>query len=177
MKKLIRYFSLFIINHFLCGTHFWGLKRSLLKLSNINIEDDVKIVGPIYIKSQASLSIGSQTWIGENFNIAGNGKVTIGNNCDISSNVIFSTGTHEVSNSFRRAGIGYCENIIIGDGCWIGINSTLLSGVNIGNGVIIAACSCVNKNVLDNLMVGGVPAHMIKKLEVNCENINNNSSL
>ncbi|OUQ04138.1 hypothetical protein B5E91_11510 [Thomasclavelia spiroformis] len=175
MKKIVRYFSLFIINHFLCGTHFWVIKRLLLKIAGIHTGNNVKVVGPIYIKSQASLSIGNQTWIGEKFTVAGNGNVYIGNHCDISSDVIFSTGTHKIACSNRRAGKGYCENIRVGDGCWIGIRSTILSGVNIGDGVVIAACSCVNRDVNNNLVVGGVPSHKIRNLEVESENINSNS--
>lgn len=177
MKKIVRYFSLFIINHFLCGTHFWSIKRLLLKIADIYVGNDAKIVGPIYIKSQASLSIGNNTWIGEKFTVAGNGKVYIGNQCDISSDVIFSTGTHKIGGSNRRAGKGYCENITVGNGCWIGIRSTILSGVNIGDGVVIGACSCVTKDVVDNQVAGGVPSHKIRNLEVKSEDINSNSAI
>ena len=165
MKKIVRYFSLFVINHFLCGTHFWSIKRFLLKISDILVGNNVKIVGPIYMKSCSDLEIGDNTWIGEKLVIAGNDKVVIGKNCDISSNVTFATGTHYISSSKRRAGQGYCKRIIIGDGCWIGINSTILSGVKIDSGVIVGACSCVNKSIDENILVGGIPAKKIRDLD------------
>ena len=45
---------------------------------------------------------------------------------------------------------------------WIGINSTILSGVTIGDGAVIAACSVVTKNIPPYAIVGGNPAKIIK---------------
>lgn len=54
--------------------------------------------------------------------------------------------------------------INVGEGTWIGGRSTILPGVNIGKGCIIAAGSVATKDVPDNTMVGGVPAKQIKNL-------------
>ena len=53
--------------------------------------------------------------------------------------------------------------IKIGNHVWIGINATILKGVTIGDGAIIAAGAVVNKDVEENSLVGGVPAKVIKK--------------
>lgn len=50
----------------------------------------------------------------------------------------------------------------IGDNVWIGENVCILLGVSIGDGCIIAANSVVNRDVLDNSMVAGAPAKVIK---------------
>lgn len=52
--------------------------------------------------------------------------------------------------------------IIVGDDVWIGERSTILSGVNIGQGAIVAAGSVVTKDVPPYAIVGGVPAEIIK---------------
>ena len=55
--------------------------------------------------------------------------------------------------------------IIIGDNCWFGANVTVLQGVTIGNGCVIAAGSVVTKDVPDNAMIAGVPAAVKKIIE------------
>ena len=46
---------------------------------------------------------------------------------------------------------------------WIGMGATILSGVTIGDGAIIAAGSVVNKDVPANALVGGVPARVLRE--------------
>ena len=53
-------------------------------------------------------------------------------------------------------------NVIIGNDVWIGINTTIMSGVSIGDGAIIGANSVVTKDVEDYEVVAGNPAKHIK---------------
>ena len=73
--------------------------------------------------------------------------------------------THNVDNSERRAGALRHESISIGNGCWIGTRATILPGVKIGGGSIIAAGAVITKDVDTNTLVGGVPAKMIRQLD------------
>ena len=56
------------------------------------------------------------------------------------------------------------ESIHIGNKVWIGSNSTVLPGVTVGDGAIIAAGAVVAKDVPPKTVVGGVPARVIKEL-------------
>ena len=60
----------------------------------------------------------------------------------------------------------YPKSIKIGDNVWIGSNATILQGVTIRNGAIIGANAVVTKNVPENTIVAGVPARVIRKIEV-----------
>lgn len=54
------------------------------------------------------------------------------------------------------------RNVVIKNDVWIGLNSTILEGVTIGNGAIIGACSVVSKDVPDYAVVVGNPAKIIR---------------
>ena len=65
----------------------------------------------------------------------------------------------------------YKGDIRIGNDVWIGYGATILSGVNIGHGAIIAANACVVKDVPPYAIVGGVPAKLIRyRFDVNTIN-------
>ena len=55
--------------------------------------------------------------------------------------------------------------IIVGKNVWIGSNSTILQGVSIGDGAIVAAGAVVTKDVPANSIVGGIPAKLIRYIE------------
>lgn len=61
-------------------------------------------------------------------------------------------------------GVSLSAPITIEDGCWIGASVTILPGVRIGKGCVIAAGAVVTHDVEDNTLVGGVPAKVIKEL-------------
>jgi acetyltransferase-like isoleucine patch superfamily enzyme len=54
--------------------------------------------------------------------------------------------------------------ILIKKNAWIGANATILQGVTIGENAVVAAGSMVYKDVPDNVVVGGVPAKIIKHI-------------
>ena len=54
--------------------------------------------------------------------------------------------------------------ITIGKDVWIGANATVVPGVTIGDGAVIAAGAVVTRDVPPNVVVGGVPARVLKKI-------------
>ena len=91
--------------------------------------------------------------------------IEIGNNCLITQNVRFMTHDGSV-NIVRRLDDKYKDilkfgKIIVGDNVFIGANSTIMPNVKIGSNSIIAACSCVTKDIPDGEVWGGVPAKKI----------------
>lgn len=91
-------------------------------------------------------------------------KIVIGKNVSIAFDVLLCTSSHEIGSQGKRAGKSKRAPIYIGDGCWIGARATVLPGVNIGEGCIVAAGSVVNKDCASNGLYAGVPAKRIKDL-------------
>lgn len=102
-------------------------------------------------------------------------KLKIGNYVSIASDVKFLLCGEHILNSFstfpitvKVLGIGEDESyakgdIIVEDDVWIGQNAIILSGVRIGQGAVIAAGSVVTKDVEPYAIVGGNPAHVLRK--------------
>lgn len=164
MRTIRLYIAQFLINHFFSLTRFFEIKRFILnQVNGISIGKNTRIVGPLHFYGK--IMVGEDTWIGNHFYVEGNGHVVIGNRCDIAPSVICFTGTHEIGNKERRAGRGINKDIQIGDGCWICGGVKILPGVHIGNGSIIAAGAVVVSDVPNNVMVGGVPSRILRRLE------------
>ncbi len=162
IASLKRRYALFLVNHLYCGTRFFSRKRSLLRFAGFAVGEGTRIVGPVFCTGE--LRIGKDCWIGRNFSVDGNGTVSIGDNCDLGPNVSFETGGHEIGSPERRAGSGITFSQSVGNGTWIGANSTIIGNTRIGNSCVIGACACVNKDVPDHTLAGGVPAKRLRSL-------------
>lgn len=117
-----------------------------------------------YFKNR-KIFIGSGTFINYNCFFDTTALIHIGKSCDIAHHVKFYTATHEIGTPERRAGRGFGKPITIGDGVWIGANTTIIGGVTIGSGCLIAAGTVVTKDCLPDSLYAGVPAKLVRKLE------------
>ncbi|NBG65376.1 acyltransferase [Acidiluteibacter ferrifornacis] len=89
------------------------------------------------------------------------GVIKINERTIIAPNVVINNANHDLENRDKH----HVKNIIIGSNCWIGANSVILGGTVLGNNVTVAAGSVVNKEYPDNVVIGGVPAKVIKTLK------------
>lgn len=85
----------------------------------------------------------------------------------IGHNVVLATLNHDVDP--QKRGDMFPAPIRIGNNVWIGAQATVLPGVTIDDGAIVAAGAVVTRDVPANVIVGGFPAKIIKKIEVNHE--------
>lgn len=97
--------------------------------------------------------IGKGFYIGHFGTIVINGKVKIGNNCNIAHSVT-------IGQANRGKFKGYPT---IGDKVWIGTGSVIVGSINIGSNVLIAPNSFVNRDIPENSLVIGNPAKILKK--------------
>ncbi|GIN87222.1 maltose O-acetyltransferase [Heyndrickxia sporothermodurans] len=125
----------------------------------------------IYIEPTFKCDYGYNISVGENFYanfdcvILDVCPVKIGNNCMIAPGVHIYTATHPLDAETRNSGKEYGKPVLIGNNVWIGGRSIVNPGVTIGDNVVIASGSVVTKDVPDNVVVGGNPAKVIKKID------------
>jgi acetyltransferase-like isoleucine patch superfamily enzyme len=119
-------------------------------------------------------TIGDHTRIGKGFLLVGfeKGKISIGNYCEIAENFRVRPRNHSYKHASMHRNMHlkngftdiseYKGDIEIGHACWFGDNVEILSGVKIGNGVVVGAGSVVTKDIPDFSIAVGVPAKVIK---------------
>ena len=91
-------------------------------------------------------------------------EIHIGHNCLIGPDVGIYTAGHRLHPEGRVLD-GYGISVTIGNDVWIGGHSTILPGVTIGDGAVIAAGSVVTKDVAPRTLVGGNPARLLKSID------------
>lgn len=120
------------------------------------------------------VQVGNGTYGPLNVHISSdNSFLKIGNYCSIAPNVEFllsaehplnyiSTFPYKVTFLHEKFEKMDCGNITIDDDVWIGYGATIMSGVHIGQGAVVAAGAVVTKDVPPYAIVGGVPAKLIR---------------
>jgi len=135
--------------------HYKG-KLEINDLNVINRNFDIEIKG--------RLSIGSRNYFNKNIKIVCLEKIKIGDDCIIADSVHLYDHDHKYSDlGLLINEQGYITKpILIGNNVWIGAKATILKGVTIHDGAIIAANAVVNKDVPSNAIVAGNPAMIVK---------------
>jgi acetyltransferase-like isoleucine patch superfamily enzyme len=149
-------------------------------ITNITVGKNTHIRGELLtLNYGGKITIGDNSFVGPGTRIWSGENVHIGSDVLISHNVnIIDTNSHETDHIERSEGYkslllrGYPEDkgsirtgpIVIGDYAWISFNVTILKGVRIGKGAIIAANSVVMEDIPEFTLAGGYPAKVIKKL-------------
>jgi acetyltransferase-like isoleucine patch superfamily enzyme len=119
----------------------------------------------VYISGYQNLVLGINVSLNHNCFISADGGLFIGDNVSIGHGVSILTTEHGFSDEntpIKFQPIEY-HSVRIGSNCWIGAKATILAGVELAEGTIVAAGAVVAKSVKDkNTVVGGVPAKFIK---------------
>jgi acetyltransferase-like isoleucine patch superfamily enzyme len=113
----------------------------------------------------SGLSIGDYSNIGAYCYVGCSGKIEIGKNVLMSPYVSLFAENHnyqDINIPMREQGVTRSP-IVVEDDCWLASKSTILAGVRIGRGSIVAAGAVVTKDVPPYTIVGGVPAKIIRQ--------------
>jgi acetyltransferase-like isoleucine patch superfamily enzyme len=131
----------------------WERARSLEFGDGASVYDSCCIFG--------NVKVGKNTWVGPYTILDGSGGLEIGSNCSISAGVqIYSHDSVEWATSGGSAPYSYAATRI-GNNCYLGPNTIIAKGVEIGDGSIIGANSFVNRSFPAESKLAGSPAKLI----------------
>lgn len=132
------------------------------KITGRPVDDSFRLFPPFYTDCGKNLKIGKDVFFNSGVKIQDQGGVTIEDGVLLGHNVVIATLDHSLDPEHRGNMIP--APVHIGKNVWVGANATICKGVTIGNGAVIAAGAVVTKDVPENVIVGGVPAKLIKKI-------------
>ncbi|KQC32389.1 acyl transferase [Nonlabens sp. YIK11] len=145
---------------FACSPQFmYGWRRFLLRAFGAKIGRNVIVRPTARFQFPWKISIGHNSWIGDEVNLYSLGKIEIGDDVVISQRSYICTGTHD---PFKHTFDISSHKIIIEDQCWLATDVFVAPGVTIGRGTVIGARSSVFKNLPSGKVCMGSPAVVIK---------------
>jgi acetyltransferase-like isoleucine patch superfamily enzyme len=118
----------------------------------------------------ATMREGAEIVIGEGSRFSGTviaaaEQILVGKGVLCGANVLITDfDWHPVEPHLRHNGQALSKRVIIGDNVWLGVNSIVLRGVKIGKNSVVAANSLVTHNVPANVIAGGNPCMVLKRL-------------
>ncbi len=145
----------------------------------IKVGDHSMLMGKLYVSPNGSIEIGDHFYLGNNSMIGSEASIRIGNCVIISNDVcIYDNNNHPTSpkarenmslNGFSNDNWAWHHSasapVVIEDNVWIGQYSSILKGVTIGKGSIVATRAVVTKDVPPYTIVAGNPAREVKRIE------------
>lgn len=139
------------------------------------MQGGLQLETPFYIFDESKLTISPPVYIGPNSNLYLRGRLSIDSGTIIGPSLTVHTANHNYEGEALPYDDKYiASDVKIGKNVWIGAHCTILPGVSIGEGAVVAASSVVSKSVPNFAVVAGNPARIIKYRDI--ERYNNNKS-
>lgn len=137
---------------------------ALKDLLGTELPDGLTVLAPVYFDYGSYTRLGRGTFVNHGCYFMDGGTIHIGENVFIGPFCGFYTASHPIEYVERNKGLERALPIVIGDNCWFGANVSVMQGVTIGAGCVIAAGSVVTKDIPENCLVAGVPATIKKQI-------------
>lgn len=129
-----------------------------LRAMGARIGEGVVVYHGLQVRHPVGLTVGADSSIGEHVILDSRCSIVIGESVNISSRVAIWTLQHDYSSpTFETVGAA----VTIGERAWLSFGSTVLPGVAIGEGAVVAAGAVVTRDVEPFTVVAGIPASVI----------------
>ncbi len=138
------------------------LRALMSRLVGYRVDDGFRLFPPVYTDFGKNIKIGKDVFVNSGCCFQDQGGVTLGDGCLVGHNVVFATLDHDKRPG--RRGDMTAAPIVVGKDVWIGAHATILKGVTIGDGAIVAAGAVVTRDVPPNTIAAGVPARVVKTI-------------
>ena len=121
------------------------------------------VLSSIYVGGRR-LTIGDGCFINRQCLFDASTDIVLEDNVYLSYGVSLITSTHQIGASEQRATVVECQPIRIGRGSWLGAHVTVLPGVSIAPGCVIAASATVIQDTEPDGLYAGTPATRVRDL-------------
>lgn len=160
MRKLM-----FTVLRGIPGNIGMALRYSVLKTLVLSMGDNVSVHENVFLFHMENLEIGDNVSIHPMCYLDANGGIKIGNDVSIAhgASILSTTHNYEDKNEMINNQGLRKEKVNIGNNIWIGAKATVVCGVNVLDGTVIGAGAIVTKSFPQNVVVGGVPAKILKE--------------
>jgi maltose O-acetyltransferase len=162
-RRLDRWFSGFSLYRALVGgmRYFRSRQEGLYKPNDfLHLGRNTRIEAGVSIAAPERLHIGDNVGIGQNCHINAVGGCYIGNGCQVAAETLILTTEHGYSgvDTLPFGMVRLIKPVYIEDYVWIGSRASIVPGVRIGEGAIVAMGSVVMQDVPPLAIVMGNPA-------------------
>jgi acetyltransferase-like isoleucine patch superfamily enzyme len=142
-------------------------KNKIIIGYNVKIGSYSKLLSTSHMsKYGLGMVIGNNSAFGDFTHFGAPGGIVIGNDVIAGSYVSFHSENHVFSDTsiiIREQGV-ISKGIIIGNNVWIGAKVTFLDGAKVGDNCVVAAGAVVNGQFPNNVVIGGIPAKILKEI-------------
>ncbi|MHC9533518.1 sugar O-acetyltransferase [Dellaglioa sp. L3N] len=139
------------------------IKAIFSQIIGEKVDDSFTVLPPFYTDFGKHISVGKDVFINRETMFTDLGGITLEDHVLIGPKASLITVNHPID-PLKRRGLEVSP-ILIKENAWVGAGATILPGVTIGKNAIVAASATVTKDVPDNVIVAGIPAKIIKKID------------
>lgn len=156
------HFTLLLTNWLPDNVMFLRLRGYLIKPFFKKCGNNLRVGRNNTFYNSYNIILGDNVFIAYGNWFSGATDITVESDVMFGPNSIIISGNHSRINGSYRYGKSILIPIRIGYGCWIGANSAILAGSNIGRGSVVAANTVVRDHVPDNCLFAGNPGKIKK---------------
>jgi acetyltransferase-like isoleucine patch superfamily enzyme len=141
-----------------------AIRAAWAELTNTEINPTFRLMPPVYSDQGVNIHVGRDVFINHSCTLNDIGGITIGDEVFVGPRVSLITSGHPVDPASRRRQI-VASPIAIERGVWICAGATVLQGVTVGEDSVVAAGAVVTRDVPAGVVVGGVPARVLRSVK------------
>ena len=148
--------------NFMDRSDYSGIAQVVKKL--LGRSEGAFINPPFYCDYGSHIEVGRGFFANYNCTIIDVARVTFGDNCMLGPNVAIYTAGHPIYASVRNSSYEYGKAVQVGDNVWLGGNTVVCPGVQIGSNTVIGAGSVVTREIPCWCVAAGNPCRVIRKI-------------
>ena len=138
-----------------------AIRAAWAELTDCEAQPGFRLIPPVYSDQGVNIRVGRDVFINQGCTLNDIGGIRIGDEVFIGPRVSLISSGHPVDPARRRRQI-FAAPIVIERGAWLCAGATVLHGVTVGEDSVVAAGAVVTRDVPAGVVVGGVPARVLR---------------